>query len=190
MKIDEEKVKEQLINELNQLRERVAQLKEAVVDHLTGLYSRPHFFDLAQHEFVRARRFTRPLSVIMLDIDELNYINESYGHSVGDQVISTVADRCKTNVRYVDILGRYGGEEFVILLPEADIEKAQQIAERVRRFVAKTPIPTQSGSITVTVSLGVADLTKDTPNMPALIDRIERAIHFAKQGGGDRVETA
>lgn len=190
MKRDEDKPKKQLIDELNQLRERVSQLKESVVDQLTGLYSRPHFFDLAQHEFVRARRFKRPLSVIMLDIDELKYINETYGHAIGDQVLSTVADRCKTNVRYVDILGRYGGEEFVALLPEADIERAKQIADRVKRLVAETPIPTQSGSITVTVSMGVADLAEDTPNMPVLLDRAEKAVHFAKQGGGDRVETA
>ncbi len=190
MNKDEDKPKEQLINELKELRGRVSQLKETVVDQLTGLFSRRHFFDLAQHEFVRARRFGRPLSVVMLDIDGLTKVNETYGHAIGDQVLATVADRCRTNVRYVDILGRYGGEEFIILLPEADLEIAKKIADRLRRSVADVPLSTQGGTIIVTISLGVANLTEDTPNMTVLLDRAEKAIHFAKQGGGDRVETA
>ncbi len=185
---DEEKVKEQLIQELKELRERVSQMKESVVDELTRLYNRRHFFDLAQHEFLRARRFERPLSAIIVDTDDLNKINEDYGHAIGDQALATVADRCRTNVRYVDILGRYGGEEFVILLPEADLETARKIAERLRQSVAGTSVTTQGGPITMTVSIGVADMTKDTPNLPALLDRIEKAMHVAKLEGGDSVE--
>jgi len=162
---DEDKTKEQLINELKELRRRIAQMKEVVVDKMTGLYNRRHFLDLAEHEFARARRLDRPLSAIILDIDHLKQVNDTYGNEVGDQVLTAVAERCRTNLRYVDILGRYGGEEFVFLLPEADLPASNQIAERIRRCIAGTPVSTEIGSIKITSSLGVAYLTKETPNM-------------------------
>ena len=185
---NEEKTKEQLINELNELRRRFAQSKEVVIDRLTGLYNRRHFFDLAEYEFARARRLDRPLSAVMLDTDHLKQVNDTYGHDVGDRILAAVAKRCRTNIRYVDIPGRYEGGEFVFLLLEADLPVANQIAERIRCCVAGEPIPTGSGPITITISLGVASITADTPNLSALLERSDKAMHFAKQVGRNRVE--
>ena len=185
---DEEKTKEQLINELNELRGRIAQSKEVVIDRLTGLYNRRHFFDLAEYEFARTRRLGQPLSAVMLDTDHLKQVNDTYGHDVGDRILAAVAKRCRTNIRYVDIPGRYEGGKFVFLLLEADLIAANQIAERIRQCVAKTPVSTGSGPITITISLGVASITADTPNLSALLEHADKAMQLAKQGGRNRVE--
>lgn len=185
---DEEKTKEQLINELNELRGRFAQSKEIVIDRLTGLYNHRHFFDLAEYEFARARRFNRPLSAVMLDIDHLKQVNDTYGHTVGDRVLAAVAKRCRTNIRYIDIPGRYEGVKFVFLLMEADLTAANQIAERIRCCVAGEPIPTESGPINVTISLGVASIIADTYSLSSLLERTDKALHLAKEGGRNRVE--
>ena len=185
---DEDKTKEQLINELKELRSRIGQSKEVVVDRLTGLYNRRHFLDLAEYEFARTRRLERHLSAIMLDIDHLKQINDTYGQSIGDQVLAVVAKRCRTNVRFVDIPGRYGGGKFVLMLPEANLPAANQVAERLRQCVAKTPISTERGLIKITISLGVTSLTVDAPNLSDLLERSDKAMHLAKQGGRNRVE--
>jgi len=185
---DEDKTKEQLISELKELRSRIGQSKEVVVDRLTGLYNRRHFLDLAEHEFARAHRLERHISAIMLDVDYLKQINDTYGQSIGDQVLTTVAKRCRTNVRFIDIPGRYGGVEFVLLLPEANLPAANQVAERLRQCVAKTTVPTEKGLITTTISLGVATLTPDTPSLSNLLELAEKAMRLAKQGGRNRVE--
>jgi len=186
---DKDKAKEQLIKELEGFRERIAELEEEVVDPLTGLHSRCHFFSLAEHEFARSYRYERSLSALMLDIDNFEDINETYGHAVGEQVLRVVAERCKMNVRSVDVVGRYRDEEFVLLLPEANLEAAKKVAERVRQSVARAPVSTERGSVVTTISLGVANISEGTPNLVALLERASKALHFAKQDGGDCIET-
>ena len=183
-----DKAKEQLMNELKELRKKLAELEGTMVDNLTGLYSRSYFLDLAEREFARAHRFERPLSAVILDIDYLKQVDDSYSDAIGDQVISAVAELCRTNVRDVDFLGRYEGGKFVLLLPEAEVPVARQIAERLRKLVSGKPVSTESGPIDTTISLGVAALTADTVSFSELLERADKAMHAAKERGRNCVE--
>ncbi len=162
----------------------------AVTDELTGAYNRRHLFELAEFEFAQARRYMRPLSAIMFDLDRFKDINDTYGHAIGDQVLRWVAGHCRGVVRDVDVWGRYGGEEFAVVLPETELKGAVQVAERLRREVADLPIETARGPIHVTVSLGVAELGDEMSDVHALIDRADAAMYFAKRTGRNRVESA
>jgi diguanylate cyclase (GGDEF)-like protein len=159
----------------------------AITDPLTGLYNRRGLFTFGEREVERYHRFGHPLASIMLDIDNFKVINDTYTHASGDQVLRELANTCRHNLRDLDIIGRYGGEEFVILLPEADIPKANQIAERLRHQVEITPVPLPQNLINVTISLGVAPASKETPNLITLIERADRAMYIAKQTGRNRV---
>ncbi|MBA3531112.1 MAG: diguanylate cyclase [Ardenticatenales bacterium] len=159
----------------------------ATRDGLTGLYSRRHFFELGEAALHKARYEGRPLSAIMLDIDHFKRINDNYGHAVGDQVLRAVADLCQDDIRGSDILGRYGGEEFVLLLPETDIGAAQRIAERLRQRLAQTEITTNNYQITITASMGVAPLLPEMSDLAALLDQADGALYAAKQAGRNRV---
>jgi diguanylate cyclase (GGDEF)-like protein len=159
----------------------------AIIDDLTGIFNRRHLFELAAREFNRAQRFNRPLSVIMFDLDYFKRVNDTYGHSVGDQVLKVVAERCRANIRDVDVLGRYGGEEFTIILPEAGLDEAQLISERLRKHIARMPITTTAGPIRTTVSVGAACLSGETPNIAKLIDCADFAMYAAKRKGRNLV---
>ena len=160
----------------------------ATTDELTGIFNRRHFFTLAEREFSRSRRYGGPLSAIMLDVDHFKNVNDTHGHSAGDEVLRTIAARCQSCIRDLDVLGRYGGEEFAIVLPGTVLEQAQQhLAERLRRAVADAPIPTARGELTLTVSIGVAEATGETKDLAALIDRADTALYQAKEGGRNRV---
>jgi diguanylate cyclase (GGDEF)-like protein/PAS domain S-box-containing protein len=162
--------------------------KLAITDALTGLYNRRGFFELGQREVERSRRFQRPLVAIMMDVDRFKFINDVYGHSAGDRVLQAVAKRCGDNLRRIDILGRFGGDEFTILLPETDIYRARGVAERVRQCVAATPVPADEALVEVSVSLGIARATSATPDLDVLISRADAAMYLAKQAGRNRVE--
>lgn len=160
----------------------------ATTDPLMGLYNRRHFFALAQHEFEQTRRYNRPLSIIMLDIDNFKRINDTYGHLVGDQVLQALARQCRATVRSVDVIGRYGGEEIVVLLPETDQEGARQIAERLRSQLALMPIPVNGESLHITVSLGVAAAVDiGSIDLDRLIDYADQSLYVAKHAGKNRV---
>lgn len=165
--------------------EEVRQL--AITDPLTGLYNRRHFFELAEREFDRARRYHHPLSVIMMDLDYFKQVNDTYGHLVGDQVLQTVAQRLQQELREVDLLGRYGGEEFTILLPETDFVGVHRVAERLCQRVGQTPIDTEREPVSITISLGVVGMDESCTSLDVLIDRADQALYTAKQGGGNRV---
>jgi diguanylate cyclase (GGDEF)-like protein len=162
----------------------------AVTDSLTGLFNRRHFFDQAEREFQRARRYRRPLCAIMLDIDHFKRVNDTYGHAAGDQVLRAVAMRCRKSLREVDILGRYGGEEFVALVPENDLPGTREAAERLRQHVAETPIDTSCGPVAVTISLGVAVCAENCPELAALIAQADQALYAAKNAGRNQVRGA
>lgn len=161
--------------------------QRAIMDGLTSLYNRQHFLELAEIEFLRARRYRHPLSAVMLDIDSFKQANDAYGHAVGDQVLQNVAARCRQNLRDIDLLGRYGGDEFVALLPENDLNGARIAAERLRQCVAEAPVDTDRGPLSVTISLGVAALTDDEPDMATLINQADAALYRAKNAGRNRV---
>lgn len=156
----------------------------ATTDELTGLHNRRHFFELAKREFHRARRQGQPVSAIMLDIDRFKDVNDTHGHTVGDDVLRTVARRLKQNVREIDILGRYGGEEFVVLLPDTGRDTARQVAHRLRATVDDQPIATaRAGEIRVTLSAGVAEATEEISDPMALVDQADAALYAAKAAG-------
>ncbi len=160
----------------------------AITDALTNLYNRRGFFELGRREIDRARRFGHPLSAVMLDIDHFKVVNDSYGHAIGDQVLTELANRLSKNVREFDILGRYGGEEFALLLPETDLFTACSVSDRLRLAVLETPMSTEIGPIPITISLGVVKATSDVPNLDSLLKRADKALYVAKQSGRNRVE--
>jgi diguanylate cyclase (GGDEF)-like protein/PAS domain S-box-containing protein len=165
------------------------QMKQlAITDSVTQLYTRRHFTSLGRNEVERAQRYNRRLSALMVDIDWFKRVNDTYGHTAGDQVLLHVANTCRQALRTTDIVGRWGGEEYVIVLPEADIEGAALIAERIRRMVAETEIPVAPKPIKVTVSIGVAALKDHGQALEALIDCADRALYAAKQGGRNQVQ--
>lgn len=159
----------------------------AVTDDLTGLYNRRYFFEQAEREFRRAQRSHQPLSALILDVDYFKQVNDQYGHLVGDAVLRAVGQRLKKALRETDLLGRYGGEEFSVLLPETDLESAREVAERLQACIAGEPIPTEAGPLSVQISIGVAALDGRTPNLQTLIKRADQAMYRAKDGGRNRI---
>jgi diguanylate cyclase (GGDEF)-like protein len=152
------------------------------------LFNRRGLFQLGQREVERAIRYQRPLAAIMLDIDHFKSINDTYGHSAGDRVLRALADCCRESIRTLDIAGRYGGEEFFLLLPETDLSSALVIAERLRRAVAETNLEFGHNQIRFAISLGVTTMAPDISNLATLIERADQAMYLAKQAGGDRVQ--
>jgi diguanylate cyclase (GGDEF)-like protein len=172
-------------SELGKALEEVQRL--AITDSLTGLYNRRHFFELAEHELQRARRYRRSLSAIMLDIDHFKQVNDTYGHAVGDHVLKEVADSCRQAMRKEEVLGRYGGEEFVIMMPESNLVATCQVAERLRQSIAQKTIDTEVGPVMVTVSLGVITLDDECSTLETLLAGADQALYWAKRSGRNRV---
>jgi diguanylate cyclase (GGDEF)-like protein len=172
-------------SELGKALEEVQRL--AITDSLTGLYNRRHFFELAEHELQRARRYRRSLSAIMLDIDHFKQVNDTYGHAVGDHVLKEVADSCRQAMLKEDVLGRYGGEEFVIMMPESNLVATCQVAERLRQSIAQKTIDTEVGPVMVTVSLGVITLDDECSTLETLLAGADQALYWAKRSGRNRV---
>ncbi len=162
--------------------------KLALTDTLTNVYNRRGFMELSKREVERARRFGRPLSAIMVDVDHFKDINDTYGHAEGDRVLRLVADRLNSNIREIDILGRYGGDEFTIILPETDLFVATNVAERVRRSVIEIPTLMKDEPIQVSLSIGVARANPETADLMGLLESADAAMYTAKQAGGNRVE--
>ncbi|PKO12501.1 MAG: hypothetical protein CVU39_23745 [Chloroflexi bacterium HGW-Chloroflexi-10] len=160
----------------------------ATVDSLTGLFNRRYFFQQAQTEFMRAYRYQHAVSVIMLDIDYFKRVNDTYGHMIGDQVLEQIAIRCRSILRVSDMIGRYGGEEFVILLPETDMDSAYTIANRIRLLIMDRPILTERAEISLTVSLGVACMAGDYDvRLEQVLDHADQALLKAKESGRNRI---
>ncbi|MCG8350264.1 MAG: diguanylate cyclase [Chloroflexales bacterium] len=159
----------------------------ATIDPLTGVYNRGHFCAIAYREFERARRYNSALSVIMLDVDYFKKINDTYGHGIGDQVLRSVAQSCHSQLREADVLGRYGGEEFSILLSETTLFEAEQVAERLRSIIDQTPVSTKLVLVSVTISLGVAAYDPDCIDLDQLLDRADQACYESKASGRNQV---
>jgi diguanylate cyclase (GGDEF)-like protein len=162
----------------------------ATTDDLTGINNRRRFFDLATVEVNRAKRFSSALSFIMLDADRFKNVNDTFGHITGDKVLKAMAEACRSNLRQVDILSRYGGEEFAIMLPETDMESALSVAERLRAAIAEASVETEKGPLYFTASLGVAALEGQTADLGWLIERADSALYAAKNAGRNRVMRA
>lgn len=155
----------------------------ATTDGLTRLYNRRTFLQRAESEFERSRRYQRPLTVLMMDVDHFKSVNDTHGHEVGDRVLRVIADECRRNLRQQDVLGRYGGEEFVAFLPEASASVALDVAERLRKNVERLSVPAEQGAIRVTMSIGIATMNRAHPDISALIITADQALYQAKQRG-------
>ena len=163
---------------------------QAHTDFLTGLANRRFFLESAENELARSARYGKAVSILMLDIDHFKRINDTYGHMTGDVVLQKLADLCRSTLREVDIMGRWGGEEFSILLPETDGKSAEEAAERIRRLVADTGVALKQGlPLKLTISIGVATHTDKDDNIDMLIDRADQALYGAKNAGRNRVCT-
>lgn len=160
----------------------------ATMDPLTGAYNRRTFHEIAEREMARARRAGQPLSIVMLDIDHFRAINDKHGHRVGDEVLQRFADVVRAALRKEDMVVRYGGEEFVILLPEVPGPGAVVVAGRIRRSVAAATIEVGTERFALTVSLGVAARLDEGPeSIDELLDRAGSALALAKERGRNRV---
>ncbi|RUM48188.1 MAG: GGDEF domain-containing protein [Hydrogenothermus sp.] len=158
----------------------------AETDRLTGLFNKGKFNEVLKKEIERAKRYKRPLSLIIFDIDHFKRINDTYGHKVGDEVLRELAKVIKSIIRKTDFVVRWGGEEFVILAPETDLDGALKLAEKLRQTVEKHQFPTVKN---VTISLGVAQyIDEETPE--EFIIRADMALYKAKENGRNRVEVA
>lgn len=160
----------------------------AYQDALTGVLTRRAILGQCGEELDRARRYNRLCSVVMIDIDYFKAVNDGYGHSGGDEVLRQVAERLSRTLRTTDRVGRYGGEEFIVILPETDETTAVAIADRLRQLVGATPISLADGrETTVTISAGVATFPTDAPAPDELVHVADLALYAAKQGGRNRV---
>ena len=159
----------------------------AITDPLTGLYNRRYLFSLAQIEFDQSSRYNHPLSAIMMDIDHFKEVNDVHGHAAGDLVLQTIAEICRKSFRKVDTVGRYGGEEFLIILPETNPSQTLIAAERLRSRISQADIEAQEAHLQVTVSMGVASLdTADS--LECLVEQADKALYAAKQAGRNQTK--
>lgn len=177
------------ITELEELKERLEQ--QASQDYLTGLSNRRHFMEQGHVELDRAQRYGTPLSLLMLDIDHFKDINDSHGHKAGDIVLQNLGEIMRKTLRTVDVIGRMGGEEFAVLLPETGPQRAAEVAERLREEVARADVVPETGMpLHFTVSIGVAALAGKDVNLDMLLNEADSALYQAKEGGRNRVRVA
>jgi diguanylate cyclase (GGDEF)-like protein/PAS domain S-box-containing protein len=160
----------------------------SMTDTLTELYNRRGLRAVGQREIERARRFERPISVVLLDIDHFKDVNDTYGHPVGDEILRGLAHALRSMLRRVDIIARYGGEEFAVIMPESSLVNAMDTAERVRKYFAATSLLTSAGEIPITLSLGVAEVSDCILDLDGLIECADQALYKAKARGRNRVE--
>lgn len=160
----------------------------AVTDSLTGVYNRRQFFVLGEQIFQEALRYNYDLAALMIDADFFKLVNDQHGHAVGDQVLQALAEHLQSHLRAADVLGRYGGEEFAILMPHTKTEEAIQAAERLRQHVGDSTIETSAGPLQLTLSIGVAGFSpKKHATVDVLVDSADRAMYAAKQAGRNQV---
>ena len=170
--------------------ERTAELKRlATTDALTGVLNRHRFFEIAEHERARSHRYDHHLAVAMLDLDHFKQINDTHGHATGDLALRRAADVLRRMVRGQDHVGRYGGEEFGVLLPETGLDEALIVVERVRGEIARQELVVDDVIVTLRVSAGVAEWRVDE-SMEATLQRADAALYEAKTAGRDRVVAA
>ena len=172
-------------------RMRALELEQiAIKDPLTKIYNRRFFIEVAEKELERDKRKGSPLSVIILDIDHYKKVNDSYGHLIGDQVLINLANLCLNNIRNMDIFARFGGDEFVILMPDTDKKMASETADRLRVLVAEKPMAASDKSeVPITISLGISDWNSEIPiEINELLDQADQALYQAKQAGRNRVK--
>lgn len=161
--------------------------KLSMTDRLTGLLNRGTWENLVDAEFERFRRYGQATTLVMFDIDHFKPVNDTYGHLAGDEVIRHMAEVTLRNIRQSDSAGRYGGEEFGLILPETDAENARIICERIREAVEQSVVKTTAGEIRYTISMGIAQLTDVPENHMQWMQKADEALYQAKETGRNRV---
>lgn len=160
----------------------------AHIDYLTEIPNRRYFMELAEHELARAQRYGNDVAILMLDIDYFKQVNDQYGHKAGDKVLHKIANIMQGMLREVDILGRLGGEEFAIVLPQTNRRMAMEVAERLRNHVADTVLMLDDGtSLSVTLSIGVAMMTPRLVDLDSVMGQADKGLYQAKAGGRNKV---
>jgi diguanylate cyclase (GGDEF)-like protein/PAS domain S-box-containing protein len=161
--------------------------RQAHSDYLTGLNNRRHFLEMAEKELARTLRYHNELSILMLDVDHFKLVNDTYGHKVGDLLLQRLSAICRSTLRDVDIIGRIGGEEFAVLLPETGCDQAMEVAERLRDAIATAQVALNDGlPLHFTVSLGVTTLAESGINIDTLLNQADQALYQAKNTGRNR----
>jgi len=157
-------------------------------DVLTDLCNRRHFFEIAANEFYAAVRYEHPLTIILFDVDDFKQVNDTLGHAAGDKALQHVALAASGQLRMIDVLARYGGDEFIILLPQTSTQDAFPLAERIRESVAAQRIASDKGIFSVSTSIGIAEMrhTLNGETIESIIQRADKAMYAAKAGGRNR----
>jgi diguanylate cyclase (GGDEF)-like protein len=169
---------------LNELEDR------AIRDELTGVLNRRGFLEFARVELMRANRFNRPTSIILFDVDQLKHVNDSLGHIVGDEVIQEVVKCSQHDIRQIDLLGRWGGDEFVVLLPETNLDSAVKVAERLCMDIEEHYYTHEGKQLRITVSIGVAANRSPDDTVDDLFSQADVALYEAKESGKNCVKVS
>jgi two-component system cell cycle response regulator len=159
----------------------------STVDGLTQIFNKRYFLETLDREMSRARRYDRPLALVMFDIDHFKACNDTYGHRAGDYVLREIANLVRDRARKVDVVARYGGEEFAVILPEINLEGARLMAEKVRGMIEGTRFVFEARHIPVTISIGVAEMNSAVQSADDLIKVADARLYRAKEGGRNRV---
>ncbi|MEX0732379.1 MAG: GGDEF domain-containing protein [Aquisalimonadaceae bacterium] len=187
--LQEERVRnQQLIEEITHRKSLETQLRwVAERDELTGLDARSHFMARAEAMLRHSRLEKAPFSLFMIDVDHFKTINDTWGHSQGDRVLTAIAETCKRSLRPQDVIGRFGGEEFIVALPKTRRKDAQMVAERLQRKVAELPMTEGMSGHRLTVTIGIAGVHGEQTDLDALINQADEALYAGKHGGRNRV---
>ena len=159
----------------------------AITDGLTNLFNKRYFLETLEKETARARRYHRPLSLIMIDLDHFKNVNDTYGHLAGDHILKELGELLRSRIRREEIVVRYGGEELAILLPETGKDGAMKVAEQMRKRVEDHTFIFAGKKITITISAGVAELIETNYDFNGFIDVADERLYAAKKGGRNKV---
>jgi diguanylate cyclase (GGDEF)-like protein len=170
------------------VRERTIEIEQlSKIDSLTGLWNRGYLEEMMTTEFKRSKRFEHELTLLILDLDHFKNINDAHGHLGGDEVLREMAKRIKSAVRDTDFIGRYGGEEFVIILSETSLHDGRIVAEKLRTAISDKPVLLDDIEIPVTTSIGVSDLRPLDLNRQQIVERADQALYQSKHNGRNQV---
>ncbi|MEA5575808.1 diguanylate cyclase [Anabaena sp. UHCC 0451] len=184
LKYSRQKLKK-LLEEQKELVQELERL--ANTDPLTGIWNRRYLLIIAEQEIKRSQRYNFAFSVLLIDIDHFKKVNDTYGHNIGDEAIIFMTTTVLDHLRQVDCFGRFGGEEFIVLLPETDIDEAVVVAERIREQISNKSISMEDKKVSITVSIGVASYNLGDKTIDVIIQRADQAVYQAKNQGRNRV---
>ena len=176
------------ITRRHELEARLRRMSET--DELTGAYNRRKLLQELERMYRELRRYDRRTALLMIDLDDFKEVNDRYGHLVGDEVLRRVTRRLQENLREVDLLSRFGGDEFVVLLPDTGLDAARDAAERLRGAVGRGAVTHDGGRIPVSISVGIGVMEREDPDFEAILGRIDRALHQAKDSRRSRIVVA